>query len=88
MAELHISDELNAQLERAAGQLGCTKDELAEDAISLRIGEYRADSGTSFTEDEIAKLRRGLDQLNRGETVSGEEIQSMFDAWRAKWKAR
>jgi predicted transcriptional regulator len=88
MAQLYISDELDAELERTAGQLGCTKVELAEDAISLRIGEHLAASESEFTEAEIAKLRRGLDQLNRGEVVPGEEIQAMFDAWRAKRNAR
>jgi predicted transcriptional regulator len=88
MAQVHISDELDAELERAAGKLGCTKEALAEDAISLRIGEYLAASESEFTEAEIAKLRRGLDQLNRGEVVPGEEIQTMFDAWRAKRNAR
>ena len=41
MANLHISDELDAELERAAGQLGCTKDELAEDAIRRKFEDWR-----------------------------------------------
>lgn len=88
MAELHISDELDAELERAAGQLGCTKEALAEDAINLRIGEHLAASESEFTEADIAKLRRGLDQLNRGEVVSGEEIEAKFERWFQKWNAR
>ena len=87
MAELHISDELNAELERAAGLLGRTKDELAEEAITARLEEHLA-SDTSFTEEEIAKLRRGLDQLNRGEVVSGEKIEAKFAAWRQRRAAR
>jgi len=88
MAQLHISDELNAELERAAGQLGCTKETLAEDAINLRIGEHLAASENEFSEADIAKLRRGLDQLNRGETVSGEVIEAKFAAWRQRRAAR
>ncbi len=87
MAELHISDELNAELERAAGLLGRTKNELAEEAISARLEEHLA-SDSSFTEEQIAKLRRGLDQLNRGEVVSGEEIEAKFAAWRQRRAAR
>ncbi|HWB31769.1 MAG TPA: hypothetical protein VG714_01220 [Acidobacteriaceae bacterium] len=82
MAEVHISDELNAELERAAGQLGCTKDELAEDAISLRIGEHLAASESEFSEADIAKLRRGLDQLNRGEGLTVEDVGTKFEKWR------
>jgi predicted transcriptional regulator len=87
MANLHISDELDAELERAAGLLGRTKDSLAEEAISARLEEHLA-SETNFTEEEIAKLRRGLDQLNRGEGVPGEEIEAMFEDWRRQRNSR
>lgn len=82
MAELHISDELDAELGRVAGQLGCTKDELAEDAISLRIGEHLAATESEFSEADLAKLRRGLDQLNRGEGITMEEVDAKFERWR------
>jgi predicted transcriptional regulator len=88
MAQVHISDELDAELERAAGKLGCTKEALAEDAISLRIGEYLAASESEFTEAEIAKLRRGLDQLNRGEGISIEEADAKFKRWRQEREGR
>ncbi|HWG18603.1 MAG TPA: hypothetical protein VN678_12110 [Acidobacteriaceae bacterium] len=88
MAQVHISDELDAELERIAGQLGCAKNEFVENAITLRIGEHRAASDSHLTEEEIAKLRRGLDQLNRGEIVSGEVIEAKFAAWRKRRAAR
>lgn len=81
MANLHISDELDAELERAAGRLGRTKDSLAEEAISARLEEHLA-SDTSFTDEEIAKLRRGLEQLNRGEGISMQEVDAKFERWR------
>ena len=87
MANLHISDELDAELERAAGLLGRSKDSLAEEAISARLEEHLA-SSDSFTDEEIAKLRRGLEQLNRGEGISGEEIEAKFAAWRQRRAAR
>jgi hypothetical protein len=41
MANLHISDELDAELERAARLLGRTKDSLAEEAIKRKFEEWR-----------------------------------------------
>jgi predicted transcriptional regulator len=92
MAELHISDELNAELERAAVLLGRTKNDIAEEAITARLleeasAEHLA-SGTSFTEEDIAKLRRGLDQLNRGEGISMEEVDAKFARWRQEREGR
>jgi len=92
VANLQISDELDAELALAAERLGRTKDDLAQEAISARLlDELSAEhpgSDTDFTEEEIAKLRRGLDQLNRGEVVSGEEIEAKFTAWRQRRAAR
>jgi len=81
MANLHISDELDAELERAAGLLGRSKDSLAEEAISARLEEHLA-SSDSFTDEEIAKLRRGLEQLNRGEGISMQDVDAKFERWR------
>jgi predicted transcriptional regulator len=82
MAQIHISDELDAELERIAGQDGCAKNEFVEDAISLRIGEHLAAYESEFSEAEIAKLRRGLDQLNGGEGITMEEVDAKFERWR------
>lgn len=87
MANLHISDELDAELERAAGLLGRTKDSIAEEAISARLEEHLA-SDTNFTEEQIARMRSGIEQLNRGEGIPGEEIEAKFERWFQQWNAR
>jgi predicted transcriptional regulator len=78
MAQVHISDELDARLERAAARLGCTKDEFVEETIAQRISE----PDSPLTETKIEKLRRGLDQLNRGEGITMEEVDAKFARWR------
>jgi predicted transcriptional regulator len=80
MASIQIPDELDAELERAAMRLGRTKDELVSEAVLARLEEEFA-SQTEFSEAQITRMKHSIEQLDRGEVVTSEQVDSFFADW-------
>ena len=87
MAIIQIPDELDAELQRAATRLGRTKDELVSEAVLARLEEEFA-SQTEFSEAQIARMKHSIEQLDRGEVVTSEQVDKMFENWHQKRASR
>ena len=77
MAIVHIPDALDFSLQQTADRLGCPKDDLLQDAIAQRIAEYE-EIEPELTSDQIAHLRKGIAQLDRGEGIGSEQVDAWF----------
>ena len=87
MVNIQIPDDLDAELQLAADRLGRTKDDLVHEALCARLDEEFA-SETNFTEEQIARFRHSIAQLDRGEIVTAEEVDSFFVDLRKRLAAR
>jgi predicted transcriptional regulator len=87
VAIIQISDELDAELQAAAARLGRTKDELVSEAVLARLEEHFA-AETEFTEEQIARMKHSIAQLERGEVVTSEQVDSFFVDWRKDLESR
>ncbi len=87
MATLQIPDELDAQLQQAADRLGCTKVDFLHEAVTARLEEQFA-AEPEFTEEQIARMKHSIAQLDRGEVVTSEQVDKMFEDWRAQRVSR
>jgi predicted transcriptional regulator len=83
MVTLQISEELDAELQQAADRLGCTKQDFLRDAVIARV-EERCAAEVEFTEDQIARMRHSIAQLDRGEFITSELVDKKFEDWRMR----
>ena len=81
MAAIQISDELDAELQLAADQLGRTKDDLVHEALTACL-EEKFTTHSDFSDQQIARMKHSLAQLDRNETVTGEHVDKKFENWR------
>jgi predicted transcriptional regulator len=87
MVTLQISEELDAELQQAAERLGCTKNEFLRDAVIARVEEQFA-TEADLTEEQIARMKHSIAQLDRGEVVTSEQIDKKFEDWRTQRASR
>lgn len=87
MVNVEIPEELNASLEQAATRAGRTKDDLVHHVLKTHIEEEYAANAT-FSDEQIAKLRLGIDQIDRGEVYTSAQIDDFFDGWFKELDAR
>jgi predicted transcriptional regulator len=87
MATIQISDELDAELERTATRLGRTKDEFVSEAVLARLEEHFA-AETDLSEEQIARMKRSIEQLDRGEVVTSEQVAKKFEDWKLRRASR
>ena len=76
---VRIPDDVAAGLDAAAASLDRSKSYLAAQAIQ------------EFVEREAwfrAEMQAGLDEANRGEFASDEEVQAVFDKFKLKPKSK
>jgi predicted DNA-binding protein len=82
MAAIQIPDELDAELQQAADSLGRTKDDLVREALCAPLEEQFA-ARSDFTEQQIARMKHSIAQLDRSEGITSEQVDDMFKRWRA-----
>ncbi len=87
MACLQISDHLEEQLDVAAACSGRSKEELAAEILEAHF-EDESLPLSAFTEEQLARLKNSIEQFNRGEFVTSEELDRKFEAWFAKQAGR
>jgi predicted transcriptional regulator len=87
MATVQIPDELDAELQQAAERLGRTKEELVREAVLARLEEQFA-AQTEFSDEQIARMKHSIAQLDRGEVVTSEQVDKMFENWRRQRASR
>jgi predicted transcriptional regulator len=87
MATIQIPDELDAELQRAVTRLGRTKDEFVSEAVLARLEEHFA-AQTEFSDEQIARMKRSIDQLDRGEVITSEHVDKTFENWRRQRASR
>jgi predicted transcriptional regulator len=83
MAAIQIPDELDAELQQAADSLGRTKDDLVREALCVPL-EERFAAQSDFTEQQITRMKHSIAQLDRGETVTSEQVDVLFENWRER----
>ena len=83
MATLQIPDHLEEQLDIAAASSGRTKEELAVEILASHL-EDESLPLSAFTEEQLARFKNSIEQLNRGEFVTSEQVERKFEAWFAK----
>ena len=81
MAAIQISDELDAELQLVADQLGRTKDDLVQEALTARL-EEKFTTHSDLSDQQIARMKHSLAQLDHNETVTGEHVDKKFENWR------
>ena len=87
MAMIQISDELGAELQAAAARLGRTKDEFVSEAVLTLLEEHSAPQ-TDFSDEQIARMKHSIAQLDRGEVVTSEQVDKKFGDWRRQRASR
>ena len=87
MVTIQIPEELDAELQQAADRLGCTKQEFLRDAVIARVEEQSA-AECDFTEEQIARMKHSIDQLDRGEVITSEEVDRKFEDWHRQRASR
>ena len=87
MATVQIPDELDAELQQAAERLGRTKDDLVREAVLARLEEQFA-AQTEFSDEQIARMKRSIAQLDRGEIVTSEQVDKTFEDWHRQRASR
>lgn len=87
MVTIQIPDELDAELQQAADRLGRTKDDLIREAVLARLEEQFA-AQSDFTEEQLARMRRSIEQLDRSEVVTSEQVDKTFEDWRVRRTSR
>ncbi len=85
--EIKISEEMERQLLAVAQEAGKSKDELALQILGERLDELDG-SKIVHSPEEIERMKHSLAQLDRGEYITGEEVEAIFDEWLAKIDAR
>jgi len=85
--EIKISEEMERQLSAVAQEAGKSKDEMAHEILGDRL-EQLDGSKIIHTPEEIERMKHSLAQLDRGEFVTGEEVEKMLDSWLAEIDAR
>ena len=70
---LRIEDSLKEQLEKLAKATHRTKSFLASEAIKNYI---------SMNEWQINEIKEGLEDADRGEFASDEEVKAVFNKWK------
>ncbi len=87
MATVQIPDELDAELQQAAERLGRSKEDLVREAVLARLEEQFA-TQTDFPDEQIAHMKRSIAQLDRGEVVTSEQVDTFFADWRKDLESR
>jgi len=86
MVTYEIPEELDAQLQQTADRLGRTKQDLLHEAVIARLDEYAPEP--EFTDEQIARFKRSIEQLDRGEVVTSEQVDARFRAFFDRRAAR
>jgi predicted transcriptional regulator len=80
MVNLQITEEADAVLETAAKRAGLSKEEFAEEIILAHM-EDESLPLSAFTEEQLARFKESIAQLDRGEGIPGEEVMQKLDRW-------
>jgi predicted transcriptional regulator len=84
MAAFQIPEHIDNQLNELAAATGQSKDDLILEALAHRFDLQQEDHSmklSEFTPGQLERMDRSVEQLRRGEFVSGEEIEAFFDEW-------
>ncbi len=81
MVTIQIPDELDAELQQAADRAGSTKDDFVRIALRTQIEEQFA-AQSDFTEEQVARMKQSIAQLDRGEGITAEKVDNLFEDWR------
>jgi predicted transcriptional regulator len=87
MPSIDISDELERKLKAVAQEAGKSRDDMAQEILGNGLEELDG-SNIIHTPEEIERMKHSLAQLDRGEFVTGEEVEQMLDSWLAELDAR
>ncbi len=78
MVTMSIPDDVHAQLKQLAEQRGSS----IEDVIAELAYAARSNDEYQLTPEQEAEVVAGMDELERGDTVSGEEVMEKLRALR------
>jgi predicted transcriptional regulator len=84
MAAFQIPEHIDNQLNELAAATGQSKDDLILETLADRFGfeqEDRSLSLSEFTSAELERMKLSMEQLDRGEFVSGEEVSAKLKRW-------
>jgi predicted DNA-binding protein len=87
MASLQIPEHLEDELEIAAESSGRTKEEVAAEILEAHFQDVSLPL-SAFTEEQLTRLKHSMEQIQRGEFITAEQIDRKFEAWFAKRTAR
>jgi hypothetical protein len=88
MQEIHLSDQVYAEVQRLAKARGyATADEYVADLLSLRITEEAGDFDHRFTPDVVDHIRRAAARADEAEgTLTKGELDARLESARATWR--
>jgi predicted transcriptional regulator len=79
MSQIAVPDEFIAELRQLALNDNCPVEDLVANAVRSYIVSRLYEP--ELTPAQIDRLKHSAAQLDRGEAVSGEEIEAFFDKW-------
>lgn len=91
MAIIQITKSLDLALEDAARRAGLSKNELAQEILAANLEDVEQDESlpmSAFTEAQLARMQESVEQLNRGDRITSEQVDLKFKAFFAKLAAR
>ncbi len=86
MAQIAISDEVASTLAAAAISRGCDQGDLA--SALLKQALHEESEALEFSPDLAALLLRRVQQSQRGEVITSEEVDAKFEALFRELEAR
>jgi hypothetical protein len=87
MLQLNLPEHIQAELESAAASQGRTPEQFLEEIVVAHL-EQEFPAPENFTDAEIARFKRSIAQLDRGERVSSEQVDAFFADWFKEIEAR
>ena len=87
MVNLQISDELDIVLEDAASRAGQSKDQFAQEILSAHL-EDESLPLAAFSDEQLARLKQSVAQLEQGKRIPSEEVDHFFEEWFKECDAR
>jgi len=85
MTQIAISDDVASSLAAAAVSRGCDQADLASALLKQALKEYEE---LEFSPEIAALLLRRIQQSERGEVITSEEVDAKFEALFQELEAR
>jgi predicted transcriptional regulator len=86
MSQIAVPEKFSAELHDLAAHDHRAVEEVVDEAINSYLASRFHEP--QLTSPEIARLREGIAQLDRGERIASEDVDRKFENWRKRRASR